>query len=181
MGDSLREQLRALGLAKDQGKADRRAGQGRRTKRGKRRDGRPSADGFRGEPSLDEAYALRAREERRAAERSRQAKLAAERRRREINEKIRRIVEDCRLNREDASVPRHFLYKGRIRKIFVTMEQQRALADGQMGIVYLTGGYHLLAIDPLDQVRSISGDHVVELKDDDPDEDERPVPDDLIW
>ena len=179
MGDSLREQLRALGLAQE--KPDRRAGRGRGSTKGKRRAGKPAAAGSGGEPSLDEAYALRAREERRAAERSRQAKLSEERRRREINEKIRRIVEDGRLNRDDASISRHFLYKGRILKIYVTAEQQRALADGQMGIVYLTGGYHLLAIEPLDQVRGISADHVVELQDGDPDENEHPVPDDLIW
>ena len=179
MGDSLQEQLRALGLARE--KADRRAGRGRRKARGKQRAGRPAASASRGEPSLDEAYALRERDERRAAERSRQAKLAEERRRREINEKIRRIVEECRLNRDDASVPRHFLYKGRIRKIYVTAEQQRALADGQMGLVYLTGGYHLLAIDPLEQVREISVEHVVDLEGSGPDEDEHPVPDDLVW
>lgn len=179
MGDSLQEQLRALGLAQEQ--PDRRAGRGRRNTKGKRRAGRSAAAASGGEPSLDEAYALREREERRAAERSRQAKLAEERRRREINQKIRRIVEDCRLNHEDASVARHFLYKERIRKVYVTVEQQRALADGEMGIVYLTGGYHLLAAEPLEQVRGISADHVVELKDSDPEEDGHPVPDDLIW
>ena len=90
-------------------------------------------------------------------------------------------MEERRLNRDDASVPRHFLYKGRIRKIYVTAEQQGALADGQMGLVYLTGGYHLLAIEPLEQVRGISAEHVVELEGADPDEDEHPVPDDLVW
>ena len=179
MGDSLQEQLRALGLAED--KPDRRPGRAGRSRKDKRRSGLPAATHSGSEPSLDEAYALRDREERRAAERSKREKLAEERRRREINGKIRRIVEDCRLNRDDATVPRHFLYKGRIRKLYVTVEQQRALADGRMGIVYLTGGYHLLAIEPLERVRRISADHVVDLKDGDPDEDEHPVPDDLIW
>ncbi len=63
-----------------------------------------------------------------------------------------------------------------------TADQQQALADGQMGIVYLAGGYHLLAAGPLQQVRRISAEHVVELQDDRaPGEDEHPVPDDLVW
>ncbi len=138
--------------------------------------------GSAAEPSLDQAWALRQREERRETERTRQARLAEERHRREINEKIRVVVEGNRLNEQDAQVSRHFLFRGRIRKIYITAEQQQALTDGRLGIVYLSGGYHLLAADLLEQIRRISPEHVVELQDDgDPAEDEHPVPDDLIW
>ena len=179
MSDSLQDQLRALGLAKDE--PDRHPKQPRRKTRKGKNAARPPATGSFPEPSLDEAYALREREERRDAARQRQARLEEERRRREINGRIRAVVEDFGLGRDGAELPRNFLFKGRIRKIYVTLEQQQALTVGAMGIVYLAGGYHLLAAEPLEQVRRISPEHVVDLRDAGDDEDEHPVPDDLVW
>ena len=179
MGESLKDQLRALGLASE--KPDKPAGRGQRKGRGKRRPSPVSRGTKDGEPSLDEAWALREREERRQAGQARQAKLAEDRRRREINNSIRGIVESGGLNRDDATVPRNFLFKGRIRKIYVTPEQQQALTAGEIGIVYLTGGYHLLAAEALEAVRAISADHVIDLRGGNPDEDGHPVPDDLVW
>ena len=60
-------------------------------------------------------------------------------------------------------------------------EQQQALTAGEIGIVYLTGGYHLLAAEALEAVRAISADHVIDLRGGNPDEDDHPVPDDLVW
>lgn len=179
MGESLKDQLRALGLAKL--KPDEPSGGHRPGGRGKRKPAPPSRPDANREPSLDEAWALREREERRQAERTRQAKLAEERRRRETNDRIRGIVEAGRLNRDDAPVPRHFLYRGRIRKIYVTEAQQRSLGAGEIGIVYLTGGYHLLEAAAVDAVRRISAEHVVDLEAGDPHEEDHPVPDDLVW
>jgi len=179
MGESLKDQLRALGLARD--KADPSSARGRPKGRGKRKPAPASRPEANREPSLDEAWALRERDERRQAERSRQAKLAEERRRREINERLRGIVESGRLNRDDAPVPRNFLYKGRIRKVYVTEEQQRSLNAGDIGIVYLTGGYHLLDAGAVEAVRRISAEHVVDPAAGDPREDDHPVPDDLVW
>ena len=179
MGESLKDQLRALGLASNT--PDKSVRGGKRKGRGKRHPPAGSRNPKNSELSLDEAWALREREERRQAGRARQAKLAEERRRREINEKIRAIVGSGRLNRDDAAVPRHFLFNGRIRKLYVTPEQQRALVAGEIGIVYLTGGYHLLPAEAVESVRKISAEHVVDLQDDDSDEDDHPVPDDLVW
>jgi uncharacterized protein YaiL (DUF2058 family) len=178
MGESLKDQLRALGLASEKPVGrDRPRGRGPRVGR---KGGAPPQPKNR-EPSLDEAWALRDREERRQAERSRQAKLAEDRRRREINGRIRGIVEADRLNRDNAQVPRHFLFKGRIRRIYVTAEQQRALARGTIGIVYLSGGYHLLDAEAVEAVRRISDEHVVNLEGEEPREEDHPVPDDLVW
>jgi uncharacterized protein YaiL (DUF2058 family) len=179
MAESLQEQLRALGLAN--AKPERAGGRERQKARGKPRQAPKQSAGAAGEPSLDQAYALREREEQREAGRARQKKLAEDRRRREINEQIRKIVEADRLNRNDAPLPRNFLYKGRIRKIYVTAEQQRSLSAGEMGIVYLTGGYHLLPAGPLEAARRVSADHVVDLTTGGEDEEDHPVPDDLVW
>lgn len=174
MADSLQDQLRALGLAKKPA-AGKKAGQ-----RSKPARKAPARDGS-GELSLERAYALRQRQEQKEADAARRRKLAEDRRRREINERIRAIVGKHRLNREDADIPRHFLFRGRIRKLYVTPEQQAALVAGELGIVYLTGGYHLLAPGPLEAVRAIDPEHVVELDSGSSDEEEFPVPDDIEW
>lgn len=177
MGQSLQDQLRSLGLA---GKEPREGGKKRGKAKAKTGPARGSAG--TGEMSLDRAWALRERDEKRAAEQARQARLAAERRRREINARLKELVDSHRRNVPDADVARHFLYRGRIRKLYVTAEQQQALAEGRLGIVYLSGGYHLLETGQIEQAKAIDADHVVDLAaGGDAAEDDHPVPDDLTW
>jgi uncharacterized protein YaiL (DUF2058 family) len=104
-----------------------------------------------------------------------------DRKRRQLNDDIRKIVERYRLNREDAEVVRNFLFKGRIRKIYVTPDQLNALNAGELGIACLTGGYHLLAPEHLEAIRGLSPDHVPDLDSGSDDDGEFPVPDDLNW
>ncbi len=178
MGDSLQDQLRALGLAQETGrKREKAASKGKRRPAGQ--NTRPAASS--GELSLDRAWALREQAERREAEAARQRKLEEERRRREINQSIRAIVTEHRNNADDGDVARHFLYRGRIRKLYVTAGQQRALAEGELGIVYLSGSYHLLPREQADAVRAISPQHVVDLDAAAEEESDHPVPDDLLW
>lgn len=180
MGDSLQDQLRALGLASSQ------PSRGSKKNRPGRKNEKRAGDGketrTRGELSLDQAYALRQREERRQAQRARQQKQEEVRRRRKVNKAIQEIVAPRRQNSDDANIPRNFLFNGRIRKIYVTAEQQQALSGGQLGIVYLSGSYHLLDTEALAAVRQISKDHIVDLaRDSSADDPEYPVPDDLVW
>ena len=134
-----------------------------------------------GELSLDRAYALRKREEQKQADQARRKKQAEDRQRQEINRKIRAIVERHRLNDDSADLARNFLFRGRIRKIYVTPDQQRALSAGELGIAYLSGGYFILSPDHLEAVSAISPDHVVALGGEGEDEADHPVPDDLDW
>ena len=158
MGDSLQDQLLALGLAKD-----------KPPKRGKKKAARrpggrpPQVRKASGEMSLDKAWALREKAEQSAADKARKRKQAEDRRRREINQRIREIVDAQRLNVAEADVARHFMFRGRIRKLYVTPEQNRSLTAGELGLVYLTGGYHVLAPDALEAVRAIDPEHVVDL------------------
>lgn len=181
MSDSLQDQLRALGLASDRPEG-KRGSRGAKTGKGKRGDPtRGRGTGVEREPSLDRAWALRERQEKKEADAARRRKRAEDRRRREINEGVRKLVEAHRLNRDDAEIARNFMFRGRIRKLYVTAEQQAALAAGELGIAYLTGGYHLLRPDHLEAVRAIDPDHVVELDTGGLDEEEFPVPDDISW
>jgi len=180
MGKSLQDQLRALGLAKEQQKKQA-AGQGGKSAKPRRKKGRPGQSPG-GELSLDQAYALRQREEQKQADLARKKKQAEDRQRRQINNEIRKIVDQHRLNDAAAQIARNFMFRGRIRKIYLSPEQHKALGEGEMGIVYLSGGYHLLASEQLAAVRQISAEHLVDLDGGSEDaEDDHPVPDDLAW
>ena len=177
MSDSLQDQLRALGLAKEQ-KPARKKKPPRKPAAGKQP--RPAKDGD--ELSLGKAWALREKEEKYSKEKARARKMEEDRKRREINKAIRKIVEPNRLNSEDAEVARNFMFRGRIRKVYVTPEQQKALVAGEMGLVYLSGGYHLMSAEHIEAIRKIADDHVVDLAGaGDEAEEEFPVPDDLNW
>jgi uncharacterized protein YaiL (DUF2058 family) len=176
MSDSLQDQLRALGLARQSPERN------KPRRKSKPAPNRPAAGkSAGGEMPLGKAYALREKEEQKNADKARRRKLAEDRKRREINKKIRAIVKDKRLNVEDAEVARNFMYRERIRKIYVTADQNKALTRGELGLAYLSGGYHVLDRETLGQVRSIAADHVVDLEASSEDEEEFPVPDDLQW
>jgi len=182
MAESLQDQLRKLGLAREQGEGKQNSGKKPRGRTvGKSSTAIQSGSGR--EMPLDKAWALRERSEQKKADEARRRKQAEDRRRQQINGDIRKIVDAQRQNRDDADIPRNFLYKGRIRKVYVTEGQQQALCEGRLGIAYLTGGYHLLEATALDQIRAISPEHVVDLAGgpEGEDEDGHPVPDDLVW
>lgn len=176
MGDSLQDQLRALGLARSKPEN----GGGKKHRKPSRSEPiRPPAEGL----SLQKAWALREREERRQGEQVRAARKAEQKERRRINTEIRKIVEAHGLNSTDAELDRNFMFKGRIRRLRVTDGQLKALNAGDLGIAYLSGGYHLLEREPLEAVRRLSPEHVVDLGggEGDGDEGDHPVPDDLRW
>ena len=179
MSKSLQEQLRALGLAKSEPrpKADRKPVEKRReTPQPKARHSKP-------EPSLEEAYRIRDQQSKLQDEQAREAKRLEDLQRRKTNNEIRAIIDAHRLNDPAAELARNFIYKGRIRKIHVTADQLAELNAGNLGVVYLSGGYHLLATSFVDHVRALSVDHVPELTASAPDDQDgdHPVPDDLIW
>ncbi len=191
MSKSLQDQLLALGFAnkkpKQAQKPSRRTpvyanqqpgGAGNFTKKGQGRG--IQADG--NEVSLDRAYALRKQEEKKQADTARKRKQAEDRQRRRLNQEIRAIVSTHRQNDSKAEVPRHFMYRGRIRKINLTPGQLKAVNAGELGIAYLSGGYHLLAPEHVEAVRELSAEHIPDLASGQTEkEQEFPGPDDLTW
>ena len=179
MSKSLQEQLLALGLAKSEPKPK----PGRRAAEKRQLKSTPKQKPPTPEPSLEEAYRIRDQQAKLQEEKAREAKRLEDLQRRKINNEIRAIVDGHRLNDPSAELARNFIYKGRIRKVHVTADQLADLNAGNLGVVYLSGGYHLMASSFVHQVRALSADHVPELTasaPDDPDGD-HPVPDDLIW
>jgi len=131
--------------------------------------------------TLEQAYRLRKQEEATLKQQEQQKKREEERKRREINRAIKAIVEPNRKNHADAEIARYFTYKGRIRKVNVTSEQREDLNQGKLGVVYLSGAYHLLAPDQVEKVRQLSQEHVPDLTVDTGDQTDDGVPDDLMW
>ena len=193
MSKSLQDQLLSLGLAREKpahkrpekspGSPQARSKNAIKQSHMMSRDSRASAAGVDdgAEMSLDQAYALRKREEQKHAQAARQRKQEEVRRRRRLNKEIGEIVNSHRLNDPKAEVPRNFMNKGRIRKIHLTPEQLKALNEGRLGIAYLTGSYHLLDSEHVEAIRQISTEHIPDLGTDSPDDEDHPVPDDLIW
>lgn len=181
MGSSLQDQLKALGLAKD--KPARRQKTQRPHPKPRKKPVQHGSEPA-GELSLEKAFALRKQEEKKQAEQARRKKIEEDRQRKLMNAAIREIVKAHRLNREDAEVARNFMFRGRIRKIYVTPDQLKALNSGELGIAYLSGGYHLLAREHTDAIAQISAAHVPDLgieSEDEGGDGEFPIPDDLIW
>ena len=174
MSDSLKDQLLALGLAQEKppAKKDRPA-------KGKRPVGRKTGPQS---VSLDEAYRLREREEQHQKSQEAARKRELERQRREINKKLKAIVEAHAVKDEKADTKRHFMYKGRIRNVLATREQINEINEGTLGVVYLRGNYHLVPAEIVKQVQDFAPDHIPDLSGEEREEEQdHPVPDDLTW
>ncbi|MGH8035127.1 MAG: DUF2058 family protein, partial [Lysobacterales bacterium] len=134
--------------------------------------------------SLEAAYRLREQQTKQQAELVRERKRQLDLERRRLNEAIREIVMPHRLNDDSAELTRNFLYKGRIRKVRVTPGQLKFLNEGALGLVYLSGSYHILESEQVRAVSELSQEHVPDLSggtSGDGADEEFPVPDDLIW
>jgi uncharacterized protein YaiL (DUF2058 family) len=187
MSKSLQDQLLALGLAKEKSKPG--SAQKSRNGGGQRHDqsrpASPRKDSARAAAkpttaqknssphvapditpesiTLEQAYRIREKEEKSAKQRARDLKMEADRQRAALNRQIRNIVDAGRLNLADAGEARYFMYKDRIRKVYASAEQLAGLNEGSLGVVYLAGGYHILAAEHIETVRQISPDHVADL------------------
>jgi len=175
MSESLKDQLRALGLTPKKTSKPR----NKSPKARKKPAVHKSPDG---ELSLDQAYRMRNRQERQQKEQAIARKREQERQRREINQKIKALIKAHAVRDESADTKRNFLYKGRIRSVLTTPEQFREINDGKLGVVYLSGNYHLMPSDKVAEVHEFAPDHVPDLKGATSEgEEEHPVPDDMTW
>ena len=154
--------------------------------------GKPRAGGraprSQEEIDLAKAYAIRAqkeKQERIEAERLKQEEAA---RRRAAKAQVAELLKDKALNVADAELVRHFEYGGKIKRIYVTPDQLKALNAGELAVVQLDGRYQLVTVALADEVAALLPS-LLALKvdpdapaEDDPYADPRyQVPDDLVW
>ena len=216
MTDSLRDQLLGLGFKpapkperkperKPEQRQDRRPDAQRRgnvpaTKvaKGNERNARPgqrppqAAQGkptrSREEMDLAKAYAIRAQKEKDERIEAERLKQEEARLRREAKAKVDELLKGKSLNDAAADIARHFPYGGKIKRIYVTADQLKALNAGQLGVLQQNGRYLLVSAELLVQAEQIFAAAVALKVDpnapiaDDPYADPMyQVPDDLVW
>ncbi len=175
MSNSLKDQLLALGLAPK--KTESRPRKQRKPKPATTKPKQGNA-----EISLDQAYRMRNQDDRQKKERAIALKREQEQQRRQVNKKIKTMVKESAVRDPAADTKRSFLYKGRIRSVLATVEQIKEINSGALGVVYLSGNYHLMPMDKIEEIRQFAPNHVPDLRGaDDEGEEDNPVPDDLIW
>jgi len=175
MSNSLKDQLLALGLASKKAEP-------RSKKQHKPRPVAAKAKKSKAEISLDQAYRIRSKDERQQKEAVIARKREQERQRRQINQKIQLLIKESGVRDAAADNKRNFLYKGRIRGVLATREQISEINSGTLGVVYLSGNYHLMPAGKIEEIRQFAPDHIPDLQGaEGKGEDENPVPDDLIW
>jgi len=140
------------------------------------------------EIDLAKAYAIRAqreKEERIEAERLKQEEACQ---RREAKAKLEVLLKDKALNVEEADIARHFPYGGKIKRIYVTAEQLKALNAGELGVVQVAGRYVLVTAALLAEAEAVFAPAVALKVDPDAPSEDDPyadpqyqVPDDLVW
>jgi uncharacterized protein YaiL (DUF2058 family) len=184
MAGSLQDQLLKAGLVSDQQVRD-----SRRKKHKKRKQASAKGKQTGEDISLAKAYGQRAQTEK--AERDRELNLKREeaRRRKEIKAQLRQLILPNALNDKAAEIQRHFEFKGKIRKIYLTEDQQKGLNSGRLGIAYFGGRYYLLESERISKVAAVDEAAVALLVSSDSSNDEPidehysqfQVPDDLMW
>jgi len=195
MSNSLRDQLMGLGFKpapKPERKPERKPD--RKTPPASGGKGRPPGKGGARPPrsqeeiDLAKAYALRAqreKDERIEAERQKQEQARI---RREAKAAVATLIEGKALNDANAEIARHFEYGGKIKRIYVTPEQLRALNAAELGVLQQQGRYLLVTASLLAEAEALFPDCVALKVDpdaaagDDPYADPQyQVPDDLVW
>ncbi len=199
MTDTLRDQLLSLGFkaAPAPERKPGKPGQGKGGPRGGAHGkGRPPHKGGQAarpartqeEIDLGKAWALRAQKEKQERIEAEQRKQEEARQRREARAKLEALLQGKVLNAEEADIARHFEYGGKIKRIYVTADQLKALNAGELGVVQLNGRYLLVDAAVLEEAGTIFP-QAVALKvdpnataEEDPYADPRyQVPDDLVW
>ena len=127
---------------------------------------KPSAKDLMEDENLSLAAAYKARSsqeqrERDLAKRKKEQEAAAKRAR---LEKVRALIEGKALNVADADESRYFEYARKIRRIYVTAEQQQGLNEGSLGVVQLKGSYTLVVAEIAREVQAVAPELVALLQ-----------------
>ena len=151
---------------------------------------RPAPDRTRTREDIDlaKAYAIRAQREKDERIAAEQAKQQQARERREARARLTELVKDKTLNAPDAEIARHFPYGGKIKRIYVTAGQLKALNAGELGVLQMDGRYVLVDAAIMAQAETIFPPAIALRVDPDAPAQDDPyadpqyqVPEDLVW
>lgn len=171
------------------GKADAGGAQPQARRGGARAPGKP-ARGGRSQEDIDlaKAYAIRAQKEKNERIEAERLKQEEARLRREARARLDILLKDKALNVEEADIARHFPYGGKIKRVYVTADQLKALNAGELGVLQQNGRYLLVTAAVLAEAETIFPAAVALKIDPDAPAESDPyadpqyqVPDDLVW
>ncbi len=150
--------------------------------------GAPGKPRSREDIDLAKAYAIRAQKEKDDRIEAERLKQEEARLRREAKAKLEALLEGKALNAEAADIARHFPYGGKIKRIYVTADQLKALNAGELGVLQQNGRYVLVTAAVLAEAEAVFAPSVALKVDPDAPAGEDPyadpqyqVPDDLVW
>ncbi len=180
MAKSFQEQLLKLGLVekKQVKEAKKEQHQKKKQQSGKK------------EPVVDENVLLarEAEEKKKARVRELNLEREAKLRKKADDARIRQLVEEHKLARDDKGIPYRFNCQGTIQRVFVAKETADKLSDGRLGIIRLADKFEVIPRNIAEKVRSINDTLFIVLNapagnDPDPDDPyaEYKIPDDLMW
>lgn len=180
MGNSLQEQLLKAGLVDEKKLKQTQKQKGKQNKR--QRHGEAAAP----DPQLEQRQRERAAKAERDRELNRQRQETADRK--AIRAQILQLIETHRLSREGGETAFHFTEQGKIKRIYVTDEQQQALSKGKLVVVALKQGHELVPAEIGERILERNPEWKVsryeEVSADKTDDDyyaKFEVPDDLMW
>jgi len=140
------------------------------------------------EMDLAKAYAIRAQKEKEERIEAERLKQEQARERREAKARLDELLKGKALNDEAADIARHFPYGGKIKRIYVTADQLKALNAGELGVLQQGGRYLLVTAQVLAEAEAVFAAAVALKVDPNAPADEDPyadpqyqVPDDLVW
>ncbi|MEL7448917.1 MAG: DUF2058 family protein [Pseudomonadota bacterium] len=107
---------------------------------------------------------------------------AAKRDRKVLARRTRASLEESRCNDDKATIAHHFVRGKKIKYVYVTAEQQKALHEGTLAVAVYDGATFLVHGNVRKELEASNPDvFFAEVPSDKGDEDEFPVPDDLTW
>jgi len=140
------------------------------------------------EIDLAKAYAIRAEKEEQERLQAHRQQQAQAQQRRQAQAELAAFINDKTLNDPNADIARHFAYGGKIKRIYVTADQLKALNAGELGVLQHKGRYVLVSAQTLLEAEKLFAPAVALKVDPNAAAEEDPytdpkyqVPDDLVW
>lgn len=182
MSDALREQLLKAGLTTEQDL--------KRTKTQKRHQDRDHRKQGKGRPRPQSEAARQAADaeaQKRARDRTLNQRREAERRRKADENAARELVIKHEIaHGREGDLAFNFTHDGRIKKIYVSSDQQQQLAQGKLAVARTRGRFRLIPREVADRVRPRAPFLIAFVSEggsgpEDPAYEDHPIPDDLMW
>ncbi|MBF0256490.1 MAG: DUF2058 domain-containing protein [Gammaproteobacteria bacterium] len=180
MANSLQEQFLKAGLVDD-----------KRIKQAKKEQYQAQKQGKQKQPDEHRLAAQKAKAEQLERDRELNRKQQEQAQQKALTAQVKQLIEQARLPREGAELAYNFVDQGRVKRIYVTEQQQGQLSRGRLAIVKLAGRYELIPLEAAERVRQWRPDNLIWLLDPEAEAAEQTdaadpyaafkVPDDLIW